>query len=230
MIFRPALLASVAILVACGSASEPAGPTAPAPVTTATAPNESPDAAPPAANCAPPPSKSTCGESAWVRGTAHFDASRLQAGSKPVLRVVLRHGFALVKGEETIGGRLHEWASFPVTDPTRGEIAFAIDMCASGTSMWSEENGAFHLVLILDENGDNNLDDATSNETAIVIGTPSKGEYVKMMDVDVSCKATAPACVEATLDCTGESCLAIQPVKSCSKKLPGCNSDSAFCN
>jgi hypothetical protein len=229
-----AFAALLAALVGCSSTSSPAGA---APATTPEAgpdpvdPTATPDAAAPDAGgqCAPPPSKSSCGDNAWVRGTARFDPALLKAGSKPILRVVLRHGFTLVKGEETIGGRLHEWASFPVKDPSKGEVPFAIDMCGSGTSMWSEENGAFHLVLILDENGDNNLDDATSNEDAIVIGTPTKGEYAKMVDVDVSCKAAAPACVDVKVDCTGESCLTFTPMKSCAKKLPGCASDSAFC-
>jgi hypothetical protein len=238
MTSRFAGFASAALLVAalaaagCSSTSEPSGaatatPDAGGPTDDASV---TPDGAAgdAGAQCAPPPSKSTCGEGAWVRGTAHFDPTVVAAGSKAILRVVLRHNFIMVKGEETIGGRLHEYKSFPVTDPSTGEISFAIDMCGSGTSMWSEENGAFHLVLILDTNGDNDLDNATSNDEAIVIGTPSKGEYVKMMDVDVSCKAAA-ACVDVKLDCTGATCLTFQPVKSCAKKLPGCSSDSSFC-
>jgi hypothetical protein len=242
MMFRVAGFASAALLTvlaaalaACSSTSgATAAPAAETP-DAAPAPVDDPSATPDGGGtdsgsaCAPPPSKSTCGDNAWVRGTARFDPALLKAGSKPILRVVLRHGFTLVKGEETIGGRLHEWASFPVKDPTSGEVAFAIDMCGSGTAMWSEENGAFHLVLILDENCDNDLDNATSNEDAIVIGTPTKGEYAKMVDVDVSCKATAPACLDVKLDCTGESCLAFTPMKSCAKKLPGCSSDSSFC-
>lgn len=115
-------------------------------------------------------------------------------------------------------------------DPSSGLIPFAIDMCELGTSMWSEENGAFHLVLILDENDDNDVATATTNtnEDAVVIATPSKGEYVKMVDVDVSCKA-ASACLDVKVDCTGASCLAFQPMKTCAKKLPGCGSDSSFC-
>ena len=116
-----------------------------------------------------------------------------------------------------------------MTDPSKGEVPFAIDMCDLGTSMWSEENGAFHLVLMLDETGANDLDKATSNEDAIVIGTAGKGELVKMVDVEVSCKGTS-ACLDVKVDCAdGASCLTFQPVKSCAKKLPGCNSASAFC-
>ena len=239
MTFRVAPLASAALLGAalalagCSSTSEPAGagpastPDAGGPVD----PGGEPDAATPDAGgsqCAAPPSKSSCGDSAWVRGTAHFDPSLLKAGSAPILRVVLRHGFTMVKGEETIGGRLHAYASVPVKNPAAGEVTFAIDMCDTGTSMWSEENGAFHLVLILDENGDNDLDNATSNEDAIVIGTPTKGELVKMVDVDVSCKGTS-ACLDVKVDCSGASCLTFQPMKTCAKKLPGCGSDSSFC-
>lgn len=237
MTSRAALLTTAALLVAslsalgCSSTSEPAGAAALTPdAAPASGPSDLPDGAAGDAGskCTPPPSKSTCGESAWVRGTAHFDPTLLKAGSKPILRVVLRHGFTMVKGEETIGGRLHAFTSIPVKDPSTGEVPFAIDMCGLGTSMWSEENGAFHLVLILDENDDNDLDRATSNEDSVVIGTPSKGEYVKMMDVDVSCKGSA-ACVDVKLDCTGASCLTFQPMKSCAKKLPGCGSESSFC-
>ena len=113
-------------------------------------------------------------------------------------------------------------------DPASGAVPFALDMCATGSSMWSEENGAFHLVLMLDENGANDLDNATSNEDAIVIATPAKGELTKMVNVDISC-AGSSACLDVKVDCAGPSCLTFQPVKSCAKQLPGCKSDSAFC-
>lgn len=227
-----ALLAAAA-LFGCSGSSSPAStasaatadasPTAPADDAGTTEPTEA------GPSCAPPPSKSACAiEGSWVRGTAHFDPSKLKPGGKPVLRVVLRHQFALVKGEETIGGRLHVYASVPLKDPSKGEQAFAIDMCDLGTAMWSEENGAFHLVLIIDENGDNDLDNATSNEDAIVIGTPTMGELTKMVDVDVSCHAPA-SCLDVNVDCVGASCLTFAPVKSCKPKLPGCTSDDAFC-
>lgn len=232
-------VASVAASAGCSTKVVPAGggegaPSATAPATETPAPpdaTEPPASEPPAgpSSCAAPPSKSTCGESAWVRGVAHFDPAKLKAGSKPVLRVALRHGFVMVHGEETIGGRLHGYVSVPVKDPSKGEQAFAIDMCDFGTSMWSEENGAFNLVVIIDENGDNDLDEATSNMEAITMGTPSKGELVKMASLDVSCTGKS-ACLDMKIDCTGASCLTIKPVESCAKKLPGCNSDSAFCD
>jgi hypothetical protein len=231
-----ALVGLALVSAGCSSSSEAAPAPAPADVpdaavTAADAGGPAPDAGSPDAAtslCAAPPKKSTCGDSAWVRGVAHFDPSHFAAGAKPILRVALRHEFALIRGEETIGGRLHGYLSVPITDVSKGEIAFAIDMCDFGTSMWSEENGMFHLVLILDENGDNDLDKATSNDTAIVIGTPTPGELTSMTEVDVSCKAPS-ACVDVKVECTGTSCLTFTPIKSCSKKLPGCNSDSAFC-
>ncbi len=187
------------------------------------------DAAP-ADKCAKPPSKSSCGnDSSWVRGTVKFDPSHYKAGSSPVLRITLRHGFALIKGEENIGGRLHAYDSIPIKDVSKGEIAFALDMCQLGTAMWSEENGSFNLIAILDENGNNDLDKATSNEDAITIGTPDKGELVKLVPVDVSCHA-ASACLELTADCAdGASCTTVTPITSCKKKTPSCKSDDAYC-
>jgi hypothetical protein len=221
-------------LVACGSSGEsvaqPGAPIAPTEPSEEGAGTPEETATPPADKCGAAPKKSACKNGgSWVRGVAHFDPSHFKAGSKPVLRVVLRHSFALYKGEENIGGRLHAWASFPVADPTKGEVGFALDMCSTGTAMWSEENGAFHLVLILDEDGNNDLDDATSNEKAVIVATPGVKELVKMVDVDLSCNAPSP-CLDVNIDCTGgASCTTIEPMKSCKRKATGCKSDSAFC-
>lgn len=180
--------------------------------------------------CGAPPKRSACkNEGSWVRGIAHFDPNHFKAGAKPVLRVVLRHSFALMKGEENIGGRLHAWANIPVTDPSRGEVPFALDMCSTGTAMWSEENGAFKVVLILDEDGNNDLDEATSNETARIAATPGENELVKIVDVDLSCNAPSP-CIDVNIDCTGPSCTKIDPITSCKKKAASCKSDSSFCS
>jgi hypothetical protein len=187
------------------------------------------DDAAPADNCAAVPTKSGCSNpSSWVRGTAHWDPSHFKAGAPaPVMRVTLRHGFSLIAGEEKIGGRLHSYSTFKI-DPKTGEAPFSIDMCDFGTAMWSEENGTFHLVLMIDENGNNDLNNATSNDDAIVLGTPDPNELQKLVDVDVSCHAPS-ACVDVTLDCTGTSCLTINPIKSCKRKTPSCKSDDAFC-
>jgi CheY-like chemotaxis protein len=63
-----------------------------------------------------------------------------------------------------------------------GEVPFALDMCSTGTAMWSEENGAFKLVFILDEDGNNDLDEATSNEGARIASTVGPKELAKIVD------------------------------------------------
>lgn len=82
-------------------------------------------------------------------------------------------------------------------------------------------------VLILDENGDNDLARATTQTQSIVMGTADPGELVKLVDVDLSGNA-APPCLDVTLDCQGPDCTTIEPVTSCAKKLPGCGG-AAFC-
>jgi hypothetical protein len=225
----PLFLFSLLAITACSS-STGAAPSASA---DAGAPEAGePDAASSGAaadKCAAVPKASKCAtDGAWIRGVVHFDAKHVTA-AKPVLRIALRHSFALVAGEEAIGGRLHTFLSVPVTDPSTGEIPFALDMCRFGTGMFSEENGPFHLVLMLDENDNNDLDAASTNEDAVTIATPDKGELVKMTTLDVSCHA-ASACLDVTLDCVdGAPCTTFEPIASCAKKTPGCKSADAFC-
>jgi hypothetical protein len=170
--------------------------------------------------------------SSWVRGVVRFDPAHYagKPGVAPVLRVALRHGFTFFAGEEKIGGRLHAYTSIPVADPSKGELPFAVDMCGLGTAMWSEENGKFNIVLILDENGNNDLDKARSNQDAITMGTPDLGELVGMAQVDVSCHGSS-ACLDVTADCTtGAGCITITPITSCTKRSPGCTSDESYCH
>lgn len=212
-------------LVAC-AADPAASGSAEAPLQTVRAGNDTPvaDACPVAI---PGPSKAN-NDGAWVRGTAHFDPSHFKAGAKPVLRVVLRHSFALVRGEEKIGGRLHGWKNIPIEDVASGTQTFAIDMAANHT-MWSEGNGVFHVVLIIDEDGDNDLDHVTTQTEAIVAGHPGSNELTAIADVDISCHAPSP-CLDVQVACTGESCLEITPVTSCEKRLPACADDGDFCH
>lgn len=179
--------------------------------------------------CESPPRRSKCAnEASWVRGIAHFDPSHFGADAKPVLRMILRHAFVLYPGEDKIGGRLHSFDGIPILEPEKGEIQFAVDMCGLGTAMWSEENSTFHLVLIIDENGNNNIGNALTGDEAIQMATPDEGELVKMVDVDVSCHGASP-CLDVNIDCVGPACTVIEPIKSCRKKDPGCDSDSTFC-
>ncbi|CAN5559452.1 hypothetical protein BH09MYX1_BH09MYX1_14340 [soil metagenome] len=181
--------------------------------------------------CDPPPKASKCGiEGSWIRGVVHFDPTHYAAGAKPILRLTLRHKFVLVDGEENVGGRLHVFSSTKITDWSTGTLPFALDMCSLGTAMWSEENGTFNLIASIDENANNNLALATSNETAVEIAKIDPGELTKMVDVDVSCNAP-PSCLDIKLDCSdGTKCTTITPMVSCAKRAPGCTSDDEFCN
>jgi hypothetical protein len=174
-------------------------------------------------NCMPAPATSKCmNSSSWVRGIARWDGSHFMPGQKAVMHIALRHGFIIDKGEELIGGRLHAYMNKTIFDASKGELAFQIDMCMFGTAMWSEENDAFNLVLHIDENGNNDL---LQNQSP----APDPGELVKLLKVDVSCNAPSQ-CHETTLDCTtGTACTTITPITSCMKKMPGCNSDSVYC-
>lgn len=225
---RHTLLLGLLALSACSASENGSSPDSGAPASDAAA-DVSPDASAPV--CAPPPRASQCGnEGSWIRGVAHFDPSHFAPGAKPQLRVTLRHKFVLVPGEENIGGRLHMFTSVKTADWASGSVPFAIDMCGMGTAMWSEENGTFDLVLSIDENNNNNLGFATSNEDAITIATIDPGELTKMVEVNVSCNAPS-ACLDVNLDCTGGTkCTTITPMTTCTKKNPSCPSDDTFCN
>jgi hypothetical protein len=217
-------------LQACSSASSTATSTDGTTAADAAASAEATDAgpAPDAGPACAAPKKSGCGvDGSWITGVAHFDPAKVGNKVNAKLRVSLRHGFSLINGEERIGGRLHAYDSFKL-DATKGEIAFSVDMCGLGTAMWSEENGPFHLVLFIDENGNNDLDNASSNQDAIVYATPDATELQKLVDVTVSCHSGAQ-CLDVNLDCTGASCLNITPITSCTKKTPSCKSADAFC-
>src|SRR5689334_13386009 len=55
-------------------------------------------AEPPADKCGAAPKRSGCKvDASWIRGVAHWDPSHFKAGSKPVLRAVLRHSFIVSK-------------------------------------------------------------------------------------------------------------------------------------
>jgi hypothetical protein len=231
-------IAGVFGLLAAGcSSAESAPPAQAGPVDAGVGPSTTNEPAPaedagslaPTPACAAPPAASKCGiEGSWVRGTAHFDPAHFGAGAKPVLRVSLRHSFTLFAGEEKIGGRLHAYKSIPIKNLASGSISFAIDMCMFG-KMWSEENGSFNVVLHIDENGNNDIATAQTNEDAVTVATPDDGELAKIVKVDISCNAPSP-CVEATLDCHGSACTTIEPIGSCKKKSPGCKSDDAYCD
>ncbi|MEO8874814.1 MAG: hypothetical protein ABI461_04430, partial [Polyangiaceae bacterium] len=163
---------------------------------------------------------------------ARFNPALVPAGVLPELRIALRHNWVEFPTENLIGGRLHTYESIQLTaaDVAAGSIAFQLDMCSLGTAMWSEENGPFNIVGILDLNGNNDIDDATSQQTSEKKADADPGEPTGMVQFDLSCH-TGSSCLDLRLECIdGTSCTTITPVSSCKKTMPGCASDDAFCN
>jgi hypothetical protein len=130
----------------------------------------------------------------------------------------------LQTSEAKQGGHPHAWASFPDVDTVKGEARFSIDLCELGPAMWSEENCGFNLVVMIDQNGSNDPD--ADGITALV---PDKGELVKMVPLDISCRKPS-TCLQITADCTdGDTCTTYTPPKTCACAADSCKSPSAFC-
>jgi len=185
-------------------------------------------------SCSAPTNASHCTDqnpNSWVYGIARFNPALVPDGVKPVLRIALRHNFVELPTENVIGGRLHAFANVPVTDVASGSVPFKLDMCQDQIAMWSEENGPFNIVGILDFNDNNDMNKATSQATSETIADPDPGEPAGMVHgFDVSCH-TAGACLDLRLECIdGTACTTITPFASCSKTTPACTSDSVFCN
>src|SRR4051794_8353873 len=124
------VFALTAVALAACSSSTGTSDGAPAAADAAPAvPDDGADAGPDvtADPCPVPTTKSGCAnEDSWIRGIVKFDPSHYKAGSKPILRVALRHRFTYFAGEDTIGGRLHAYDSYPLSDAAiaKGEIPF----------------------------------------------------------------------------------------------------------
>lgn len=187
----------------------------------------------PSESCAPIAKTSKCKtgkDSAIVRGVARFDPDARTPGTDvPTLQLFLRHSFVLAEEETTIGGRLHAYKRIKLTDEQieSGTVPFEIDLCNQGVAMWSEENRAFNLVAILDENREH---DANTAAEQYPFQTPKKGELVKMISgFEISCHASSP-CLDVPLDCTdGTDCTTIVPITQAECRTPACESDSSFC-
>jgi hypothetical protein len=114
------------------------------------------DAGTPGPTCEPIQKRTRCkggAEGAIVRATVHFDPMARKPGKgAPALVVFLRHSFTLMPIEATIGGRLHAYKRIKLTADqlASGDVSLELDLCQGGTAMWSEENGLFNLVAILD--------------------------------------------------------------------------------
>ncbi len=223
------------LLAACSSSENNSGgePPSAAPAAVAEAGVVSEGGVPPARSCRAEATKSKCkadAQGAIVRGVARFDPTARAAGSgKPALSLFLRHSFVYRDVEKSIGGRLHAFKRIPLTSEhlASGAVDFTIDLCEFGVAMWSEENGAFNLVAILDENDAHDAEKATAEYP---FQTPIKGEMAKMVSgIEISCHADSP-CVDVPLDCTdGTACTTIAPITKVECRTPACGSDDAFC-
>lgn len=191
------------------------------------------DAGPTLPECAPVTLKTRCksgGDAAIVRGVARFSASGLDAGStKPSLAVFLRHSLVLTSFEARIGGRLHATRVIPLTEQQirDGVAPFEIDLCTHDVAMWSEENGPFNVVVMLDEQGTHDMNTATQEYP---FQTPQEGEWVKMVqNINVSCYQPS-VCLDVTLDCNrGTECTTFKPLEQVTCAVPACDSDHGVC-
>lgn len=182
--------------------------------------------------CAPVRTKTSCkrgGEGAILRGVVTFDPAAIGTAPAPALALFLRHAFVLKPEESAIGGRLHGYDRITLSAAHKqsGRIPFEMDLCSNGIAMWSEENGGFNVVAILDVDGSHDISRAASEYPW---QTPKAGELAKILSgVEISCRGVSP-CVELALDCRdGTACTTITPLESTECRLPACGSDSSFC-
>lgn len=177
------------------------------------------------------PSKCKDGnEAAIVRGVARFDPkSRVTGSAMPALAIFLRHSFIYEQGENRLGGRLHTLKRVELEREQlrTGVVPFQIDMCELDVAAWSEENGSFNLVVILDEN---DAHDAVSARDNYAFQTPKLGELTKLISgIDISCHGTS-LCIDVPLDCNdGIGCTNITPIEHVTCQTPSCGSDTSFC-
>jgi hypothetical protein len=213
--------------IACSTTTQVTTPSPTASATAEPEPAPVPEASPlPTADaCGPlPPSQCTPkNQGSIVRGVVKFDRSKLAPDAKAYLRVYLHHEMVLRADEARQGGHPHAYDSFPI-DPTKDEVAFAIDLCSFGTAMWSEENCGFHLVTIIDDDGKN--DPEAQGSLAMM---PRTGKLVKLTPLEISCHKPA-TCLQIVADCTdGEACTTYTPPTKCACAPNSCPSDDAYC-
>lgn len=190
-------------------------------------------ALPAARDCAPVSRTTKCatgGDAAILRAVVRFDPTRVVVGdAKPALSVFLRHSWVLSPEEQLIGGRLHAYKRLSLTESVlaSGVREFELDLCDNEIAMWSEENGPFNLVVMLDVDGSNNLQTATEQ---YAFQTADVGELTKMVsDFSISCHSES-TCLDVVLDCTGGTdCTTITPIDQWVCVTPACDSDDAFC-
>jgi hypothetical protein len=155
-----------------------------------------------------------------VTGVAQLAAGFIpDAGTKGTLEAFLTHVY---EGSGAQGGVFHAEQHVSNVDLANGPVQFQIDMCHNDIAMYSEDDCAFNLIVILDTNGNNN----ESNDNYV----PDVGEAASRQVVSVSCVGPAQ-CVSVTLGCQdGLSCVAFtDPTNACTCAANTCNSDLVLC-
>jgi hypothetical protein len=159
-----------------------------------------------------------------VRGVAQLAPGfNPPAGTRGDLVMYLTHEY---EGQGAVGGIFHAVDRIPNVDLSAGPVPFQIDMCHNDIAMYSEDDCAFNLILILDTNGNNFDPDPSHLQNQI----PDIGEAVSRQLVSVSCQGPSQ-CLSATLGCAdGQSCVAFaDPTDACVCAPQTCNSDYRLC-
>jgi hypothetical protein len=154
-----------------------------------------------------------------VRGVAQLAAGFTPAaGTKGDLVMFLTHVY---EGGGAQGGVFHAEDHVSNVDLSTGPVPFQIDMCHNDIAMYSEDDCAFNLIVMLDTNGNNS---GTENYV------PDVGEAANRQVISVSCFGDSQ-CLSVTLGCSdGLSCVAFtDPTDSCLCAAQTCNSDLRLC-
>jgi hypothetical protein len=158
-----------------------------------------------------------------VRGVAQLAPGfNPPAGTKGDLVMYLTHEY---EGNGAGGGVFHAVDRVPNVDLANGPVPFQVDMCHNDIAMYSEDDCAFNLIVILDTNGNNY--DATQSVTNFI---PDVGEAANRQVVNVSCQGPSQ-CLSAVLGCSaGLSCVSFpDPTNACTCAAMTCNSDLRLC-
>ena len=163
----------------------------------------------------PAPGPSVCdNEASMLRGTVRLAPGLSPKNTSGDLFIALAH--ETYAGNQ--GGGYHIHTLEQGVDLAAGPASFELDMCA-GAAMWSEENGTYGLVVVLDANGNNGAH----------LFLPDEGEpATRVAGLDVSCHGESP-CMDVVLDCVeGRSCVTFAD-EPCTTGDETCSSHYALC-
>ena len=164
----------------------------------------------------PAPGPSVCdNEASMLRGTVRLAPGLAAKNTSGDLFIALAH--ESYAGNQ--GGGYHIHMTESDVDLAQGPAPFELDMCV-GAAMWSEDNGTYGLVVVLDGNGNNGPH----------LFLPDEGEpSTRVAGMTVSCTGESP-CMDVVLDCVdGSTCVTFAD-EPCTSGDETCNSDFALCH